>query len=312
MGSIITLTVNPAIDKSISVALLVPEKKLKSRNTRLYAGGGGINVARAVKHLGGEALAIYLAGGYNGELLEDFLDRENIQSHKINIKQNTRENLTVLDETTNLQYRFGMEGAVVSDEEWQLCLEYIGRMKDVEYLVASGSLPAGLPNDFYGRVSAIAKRNNIKVIVDTSGNALKAAANEGVYLLKPNLAELAYLTGKEELSADQIVDAAKCIIAKGNCKVMIVSLGAAGALLVTENLVKQVAAPIVKRKSTVGAGDSMVAGIVLSLSRGINLLDSLKYGIACGTAATMNPGTELCKLKDVGCLYETIKMTAGI
>ena len=177
----------------------------------------------------------------------------------------------------------------------------------MEYIVASGSLAPGVPTDIYAQIAAIAKSKGAKLIVDTSGEALKAAADEGIFLLKPNLAELSSLAGREEINAELVDDVAREIIGKGNCEVVVVSLGPAGAMLVTANEIIQATPPAVKKRSTVGAGDSMVAGIVLSLSKGWELKDALRYGVATGTAATMNNGTELCKLKDVECLFPLIR-----
>jgi 6-phosphofructokinase 2 len=152
----------------------------------------------------------------------------------------------------------------------------------------------------------IAKNKKAKLIADTSGEALKYAAKEGVYLLKPNLGELSSLVDKDYLQPDEAANAAKQIIKKGNCEVVVVSMGAAGAMLITKIITKNFLPPLVERKSTVGAGDSMVAGIVLSLSIGKSLEEAVQYGVACGTAATMNDGTELCRLQDVENLYKTM------
>ncbi|MDP4285193.1 MAG: 1-phosphofructokinase family hexose kinase [Bacteroidota bacterium] len=308
MGSIVTVTINPTIDKTTSVSAMVPEKKLKCSPPLFEPGGGGINVARAIKKLGGDAKAVYLAGGYNGDLLKKLLTQEGINSLPVEIQKDSRENMIVLDMATNQQYRFGMPGPEITEKEWQHCLQTIEQIKHIDFLIASGSLSPGVPVNIFAQIADIARKKNAKLVVDTSGEALKLAVKEGVYLLKPNLGELASLAGKEELAPESVVETAKQIIGEGYCEVIIVSMGVAGAILITENIVQQLTAPPVKRKSTVGAGDSMVAGIVLSLSRGINLLESVKYGVACGTASTMNPGTELCRIEDVEKLYKVIML----
>jgi 6-phosphofructokinase 2 len=308
MGSIVTVTINPTIDKTTSVSAMVPEKKLKCSPPLFEPGGGGINVARAIKKLGGDAKAVYLAGGYNGDLLKKLLTQEGINSLPVEIQNDSRENMIVLDMATNQQYRFGMPGPEITEKEWQQCLQTIEQIKNIDFLIASGSLSPGVPVNIFAQIADIARKKNAKLVVDTSGEALKLAVKEGVYLLKPNLGELASLAGKEELAPESVVETAKQIIGEGYCEVIIVSMGVAGAILITENIVQQITAPPVKRKSTVGAGDSMVAGIVLSLSRGINLLESVKYGVACGTASTMNPGTELCRIEDVEKLYKVIML----
>ncbi|HEY6063156.1 MAG TPA: 1-phosphofructokinase family hexose kinase [Chitinophagaceae bacterium] len=307
MPSIVTITFSPCIDKSTSIPSLVPGKKLKCAVPKLEPGGGGINVARAVKKLGGEARAIFPSGGYTGKFFNHLLDKENIPSVIIETAQETRENIIILDESTNNQYRFGMPGTVLSEKEWKQCLQAAEEVNDTEFIVASGSLPPGVPLNIYAQLAKIVKNKKARLIVDTSGEALRHAADEGVYLLKPNLGELSALAGKSELQQEEIKTIAQGIIARGNCEVLVVSMGAAGAMLVTNEMAKMITPPPVIRKSTVGAGDSMVAGIVFYLSQGKNLPEAVRYGVACGTAATMNPGTELCSKKDADILYSLIQ-----
>ena len=305
MAGICTITFNPCIDKSTSITALKPEKKLACAAPVFQPGGGGINVARAIKKLGGEAVAIYPSGGYSGKFLDLLLKKENISTIQIETEQHTRENMIVLDKATNQQYRFGMPGQYLSENEWQQCLKATEESPS-GFIVASGSLPPGMPEDIFARVSKIAKKRNRKLIVDSSGEALRLAIKEGVYLIKPNLGELSTLAGKEELGSDEIVPVARDLIFKGNCEIVVVSMGALGAMLITKDHAYRAAAPIVKKQTTVGAGDSMVAGIVFYISQKKTLEESLNYGIACGTAATLNTGTSLCKKEDVERLYEQI------
>jgi 6-phosphofructokinase 2 len=306
MSSIITITFSPCIDKNTSVPALIPEKKLKCTPPKLEPGGGGINVARAIKKLGGEATAIFPSGGYTGKFFNHLLEKENVPSVIIETVNETRENIIVLDESTNNQYRFGMPGTALSKKEWKQCLDAVEKAGNTEFIIASGSLPPGVPEDMYGRLARIAKDKGAKYIVDTSGEALKQASDKGVYLLKPNLGELSTLAGIQKIDIENVEEIAKEVIRKKNCEIIVVSLGAAGALLITATKTYKAFAPEVNRKSTVGAGDSMVAGIVYSLLGGKNLEQALRYGVACGTAATMNSGTELCKKKDADFLYSLI------
>lgn len=307
MAKIITVTFSPTIDKSTSVKAMAPEKKLLCAPPKFEPGGGGINVARAIKKLGSDAKAIYLSGGHTGLFLNELLEEEAVTAHPVSIQAHTRENFIVFDNSTGQQFRFGMPGSEVQEKEWQQVLALIEKEKDAAFIVASGSLPPGVPVDIYARIAALAKKQNTKLIVDTSGEALQQAAKEGVYLLKPNLAELSSLVGKEEINAEQVDDVAREIIKKGKCEVVVASLGQAGAMLITKDKAMQATPPAVSKKSTVGAGDSMVAGIVLSLFKGWALEDALCYGVATGTAATMNPGTELCRLEDVKKLFPMVR-----
>jgi len=306
MVSIISITFNPCIDKSISVSSLLPEKKLRCSTPVLEPGGGGVNVARAIKRLGDDAVALFPYGGHTGHILKQLLIKESIIMIAIETVNETRENLIVLDKEKNDQYRFVMPGPFLYENEWLRCLEAIRELRPIKYIVASGSLPPGVPANVYARLSIIAKELNAVLIVDTSGEPLKHAVDAGVYLIKPNLSELALLAGVEYVKVQDVAYHAKAILSKKNVDNIVVSLGKEGAILFSGTETCRVNAPEVDIKSTVGAGDSMVAGLVYSISRGMNMRHALAYGVACGTAATLNPGTELCRKEDVEKLYAQI------
>ena len=142
MKQILTLTVNPAVDKSTSIDRVMPEHKLRCRNPDYEPGGGGINVSRAIKKLGGTSVAFCTAGGLNGGLLESLLQKEEISHHPIPIREWTRESLAVFEESTGLQYRFGMEGPTLREDEWELCLDMVLKAHPrPDYIVGSGALP---------------------------------------------------------------------------------------------------------------------------------------------------------------------------
>jgi 6-phosphofructokinase 2 len=307
MEKIITITLNPAIDKTTCTEKIAPEKKLRCVHPTYEPGGGGINVSRALEHLGCQSLAMYFAGGFNGNFFKKLLTKENIKSVVVPVKTNIRTNIIIVEKTTGLQYRFGMESGAVMQKDWKAFLKKLEQQEGFEYVVASGSLPEGVPLDFFGRVASIVKNKNAKLIVDTSGEALKEAVKVGVFLLKPNIGELSNLYGKENLEQSEIITAAKSIINNGGCEIMVISMGKDGAILVTKDENYHLTAPEVVVKSTVGAGDSMVAGMVLAVSKGWPMKDVLRYGIACGTAATINSGTALCKKEDVECIFKELK-----
>lgn len=312
MSSIITVTLNPTIDKLTSAPVLIPERKIRCSEPVFEPGGGGVNVARAIKKLGGNALALYLAGGHTGHFFNRLLAEENVETLVTETQSYTRENLIVMETASDQQYRFCMPGPHIRESEWQDCLKKIELHTNVDYIVASGSLPPGVPTDIYGRIAWIARKKKARLIVDTSGEALRQAVHEGIYLVKPNLGELSYLAGKTELQIESVDDVAMEIIDAGKCEVIVVSMGPTGAMLVTKDFALQIVPPPVKKKSTVGAGDSMVAGMVMSLDAGKPLLDAVQYGVACGTAATMNSGTQLCRKEDVELLYKLIQQKTPI
>jgi 6-phosphofructokinase 2 len=221
----ITLTVNPALDKSAHFKGLVPEQKIRCENPQFDAGGGGINVSKAIAHLGGKSKAIFTSGGATGEMIETLLAKENIEYETIRIQSWTRESFVAIDDNTNLQYRFGFKGAAIRGEEKERILEEV-RQLDCDYLVLSGSLNEGLPADFYQQIAQIVKKTNIKIVVDAYGDALKNVLKEGVYLIKPNVGELAKLIGVAHLELEEVHHAAQQIINNGGAELVAVSLGA--------------------------------------------------------------------------------------
>jgi 6-phosphofructokinase 2 len=302
---IATLTLNPALDKSTGVERLVPEQKLRCTAMQTDAGGGGINVAKGIHKLGGVCTAVFPAGGATGDQLIDLLKSAGIPTIAIPAQAETRENISVSETSTNVQYRFTLPGAVMSEKEADDCLDALMNLSP-DLIVASGSLPPGLPDTYYRKVAERAKAIGAKLIIDTSGPALQAALDVGVFLLKPNLGELSVLAGVDALEMNMVDDAALDIIRRGFCEVVVVSLGPQGALLVTKDGFEHIPAPMVKKKSTVGAGDSMVAGMVWSLGQGKTYREMAQMGVACGSAATQNPGTELFKVKDAHALQDWI------
>jgi 6-phosphofructokinase 2 len=302
MDRIVTVTINPAIDKSTKVGRVEPEHKLRCEDPVLEPGGGGLNVSRAIMNLGGESLALWACGGPMGDLLRQLLDTTGIDHDGLPIQGMTRENFIVTDTGSNRQYRFGMPGPrMTADEAGQ----FLERLKDhaAAYVVASGSLPPGVDVDFYGAVTRTATAAGSRVIVDTSGAALRAAVDDDVFLLKPNLRELQQIVDQELESNAAIAKAARGLIAEGHAQVVIVSLGGGGAMLVTREGSECIAAPTVPIRSKIGAGDSMVAGIVLALARGEDVSSAARFGVAAGAAAVMTAGTELCRRDDTERLY---------
>ncbi|MGC4038592.1 MAG: 1-phosphofructokinase family hexose kinase [Chitinophagaceae bacterium] len=299
MKQIVTITFSPCIDRSATVAKMIPEKKLKCTSPKLEPGGGGINVARVINRFGGNCTAVFPVGGYTGRYLFTMLQQEKVPCHIIETQEETRENVIVFEEQHQQQYRFGMPGVPLADHEWQRLLATLESMTDVDYIVASGSLPPGVPEDIYYRIAILANKTGAKLIVDTSGEPLKHALRASVFLIKPNLAELSYIAGKPDLDVGEIPLVAKQVLTEGNCQAIVVSLGKNGAMLVTKTAVKKILSPLVQSVSTVGAGDSMVAGMAFSLSQGESLETAVQFGIACGTAATLTPGTGLCHPEEV-------------
>lgn len=300
---IVTLTLNPAIDRSMWCETVTPDRKLRCEQPRRDPGGGGVNVCRTIHELEGECLALWTRGGYIGRLYEQLLDRIGLAHQPIDIDGTTREHLIVHERSTGRNWRFGEPGPQLSDEEAQRCLDAVACLDPApEYLVLSGSLPRGVRDGFYAEVIRVAAEGT-RIVIDTTPGALRPALEEGVYLVKPNARELSEMIGRGVEGRTQIMEASGELVAAGQAEVVVVSLGAGGAVVVCDELAEQLPAPSVRIESKVGAGDSMVAGLVLALSRGESMLNAVRYGIAAGAAAVMDAETGLGSYHDVDRLY---------
>ena len=301
-NSILTLTVNPALDKSTTFKGLIAEQKIRCSLPNYDAGGGGINVSKAIQRLGGNSLCIFTSGGSSGKKLERLIGEEGIEYEAIPVESATRENMIALETDSNAQYRFGFPGEALSEAEMEAILDTLRKHKPY-YLVVSGSLNEGMPPNYYQHVAQIAAESQSRLVIDTSGEPLKKILETGAFLIKPNIGELARISGVEKLDADQAEKAAQAFVAQGKVEIVAVSFGPQGAMLVSKNETHFVPAPHVKKRSTVGAGDSMVGGMVWALSQNLPLKEVLKWGVACGSAATMNHGTQLFTFEDAKRLY---------
>jgi 6-phosphofructokinase 2 len=299
MKPVVTLTLNPAVDKSISVDSVVPERKLRSDRPVLEPGGGGLNVARVLRELGVAVVAYWTRGGPTGARLESLLDQHGLDHVPIPIADETREHLIVFETATGQQFRFGTPGPVLTAHELDACRTHMAAIDPgTPYLVLSGSMPEGAPDDFYAQLASHAPPG-CRVVLDTSGAALARGLDTPVFLVKPNVRELGQLAGVPIEDDDQVRDVARRLIARHGVEVVVTSLGAGGAMATTAADHWHVRSPTVRIRSAVGAGDSMVGGIVAALAGGRPLAEAIRYGVAAGAAAVMTDGTQLCRRDDV-------------
>lgn len=306
MKPIVTLTLNPAIDGSSEAEVVRPIHKVRTTNERYEPGGGGINVTRVIQELGGPSLALYLAGGITGAGLEELLAQSGIPGRRIGIKDHTRVSHTVMERSTGLEYRFVPEGPELEASEWQDTLAVLGTL-DCEFLVASGSLPNGVPADFYVRVAAIARERGMKFVLDTSGQALRETiAAGGIHLAKPSLGEFEQFVGCSLKDPKAQEDAAMEVVRSGRIDFLVVTMGHEGALLAQASGLIRLPALKVDVRSAVGAGDSFLAAMTLALAGGAAPGEAFQWGIAAGTAAVLNPGTGLVRREDVERLFQLV------
>lgn len=310
MPDIVTLTINPAIDIFVNVGRVEPTRKMRCSAPKRDPGGGGINVARVAYRLGGDVTAIFPTGGAIGKLLHRLVDREGIDSVVTPSHVETRENFTAYEESTGEQYRFVLPGSPLHRAEWEALLEKLTTLpRRPKFVVASGSIPPGVPDDFLAHVARHAKQLGARCIVDTSGPALKSALAEGVSLIKPNLVELSDLVGTPLVSDEARLTACRKLIADGRVETVALTLGEDGALLVTADQAFRAAPMAIEPVSTVGAGDSFVGGLVAALASGKTLTQAFRMAVAAGSAAVLSPGTELCREEDVARLLPEVKIS---
>jgi len=300
VSDIVTITINPAVDIFVSTAKVEPTRKMRTSAPKRDPGGGGINVARAAFRLGAKVTAIYPASGAIGRLLTRLLEREGIDSVVTPSHAETRENFTAYEDESGEQFRFVLPGSPLHRAEWEAVLYELENIKTrPKFVVASGSVPPGVPVDFFAKIAAITKKLGAKPLVDTSGAALKAAIDEGVYLVKPNLNELSDLCRKP-LDTDEVrIAACRDMVRSGQAEVVALTLGGDGALLVTRDEAWRANPMQIEAVSTVGAGDSFLGGMVAALAKGEPLDEAFRVAVAAGYAAVMRPGTELSHQNDV-------------
>ena len=289
MPRFVTLTLNPAVDMSCSADAVRPTHKVRTSEGRFDPGGGGVNAARVLHALGGDVLAVVLTGGVTGRLIEELLDEAGLRWQALAIAGRTRISLNVFDRVGGVEYRFVPDGPTLGEAEWRRALEpalYAG----AGWIVASGSLPPGVPADFYARLAAVAAACGARLALDTSGEALASARGRGIDLLKLSLGELEFLHGAP--LADPVAqDAAVRVLLRADAAGMIaVSLGRDGALLATPDAIIRQPTRAVATRSAVGAGDAFLAGVVYALGEGLAPDRALALGNAAGASAVAQGG----------------------
>ncbi len=309
MGLILTLTMNPAVDICAAVERIFPGHKLRCRLVRRDAGGGGINVARVIRRLGGDPVAVFPAGGPTGQLLERLVADEGVSRVVVPIAGDTREDFTIDENATADQYRFVLPGPLLTHAEERACLEAVDRELGAgKILVASGSLPPSVEPAFYRQVAEKAHACGTKFVLDSSGVALKAALGIGVHLIKPSLREFEQLAGKPIPDENARLAAARNLIAQRRCEQVALSLGEDGALLVGADFAIRASAPRVEAASTVGAGDSFLGALVWAMARQDTPQETLRFAVAAGSAAMLSRGTGLCSVQNIERLARQVEI----
>jgi len=295
---IVTLTLNPAIDISSEADTVRHTHKIRTKGEAMEPGGGGINVARVLDKLGADVTALFLGGGPTGRVLDELLDRAGIGRRMIEISEDSRISLTVLETSTGNEFRFVPEGPEVTKAEADAVLEAATTI-DCDYFVASGSLPRGMAEDFYAQLGKRATARGARFVLDTSGSALgKALEAGGLFLIKPSRGEFETFAGRK-LSPSELAEEAKRLINEGRAENVAITLGKEGAILASKSGTKIAPAIPVEACSAVGAGDSFLAGMVYGFSLGKEAEPAFEAGLAAGAAAVLSCGSELAKPEDL-------------
>lgn len=298
MTPVLTVTLNPALDLATAVDRIVPDDKLRCAAPSYDPGGGGINVSRVIRELGGETRAIAALGGPTGARLEAILSASGLDFHACRIEGETRFSFMVADRATGENYRFVLPGPAQSPDGAARLLAEVGalaRAARPAYAVLSGSLPPGVPGKGFAALAAELGALGARVILDSSGPAMRAALSARPYLIKPNLREARELFAGSPLEQGAAPELARRLLQDGAAEIVIITLGGEGAIAAAEGTLLRLHAPQVATQSRIGAGDSFVGALVLGLARGWPLAEACRYGLAAGTSAVMTPGTSLCE-----------------
>lgn len=308
---ILTVTLNPALDTTTSVPRLEPQRKMRCSPAVFHPGGGGANVSRAIRELGGTSRAFVALGGHTGQQYSDLLRAAGVDCIEYPLSGETRSSLTVMEEETGLHYRFVLPGPPQEPRHGEEILAELGRIigGGVGYVVASGSLLPGIAEDFYARLGDLVRWNNAKLILDTHGVALKRGLAGHPFLIRLNQLEAEELAA-ENASTSSPADVAAQLVAAGATEVAVFAMGERGSLVTTRDSQFAIAPPEVTVHSMVGAGDSYVAALTLALARGWSLESANRFGVAAAASAVTREATQLCERTSTERFYnETGKAT---
>lgn len=305
---IVTVTVDPSLDLTATVDNVEPNRKLRAESVQHHPGGGGLNVAKVLGVFGQEAVALWCKGGPFGSYIEQLLEDEGAEHVRVDIEGANKQSFAVIEESSGDHYRFSTTGPELREDS-MADLEEELRRRSLSWLVLSGGIPPGTPDDLHLRLAKAGRDQGARVVVDTHGPPLRSVIfGMEVFLAKPNRTELAEILDTDPDSDDfDPVVAGQEIVNSSAVENLVVSLGEDGALLVGADGVEHIQAPRVEIESRIGAGDSMVGGMLAQLVRGVSILDATRFGVAAGTAAVMTSGTELCRREQAETLFEKVR-----
>jgi 6-phosphofructokinase 2 len=301
---IYTITQSPALNRTVEVEEIIYDdvnEVIKEKNS---IGGKGIDISRVIKELGGESVALGFNGGYNGIEAEGRLVNEGILCDFTRINDEIRSNIIIYQRKKNVQTLLSTCGPEIKPFEVSALYNKVKEVPSESYVVLGGSMPKGMSDNFFAQLITTLKEKNVKVVLDADEEILARGLKAGPFLIKPNIHEFGRLINKNIGDIEDIFEEAKPYLSMVDY--IVVSAGARGVVGVSREGNYHVLPPKVKVRSSLGAGDSLVAGIVYVLSKGGSFEESLALGVACGTASTLNPGNMLCTKEDIDIIKKDV------
>lgn len=292
-----TITLDPLLDRIVEVEELIYDDINTIVAENRYSGGKGIDVSRVIRELGGQSVAMGFAGGYNGLELVGRLVNEGVLCDFTKIHNETRAQITINQRKKKLQTLLSTLCPPISQIDIDEFYRKVEKIPENSYVVISGNPPQGMNDNFYAQIITTLRERDIKVFLDADGEALKQGAYASPFLIKPNIHEFNRFVDMNVSEVGEILEYAKPY--RDRIKYIVVSLGARGVVGISQNDSYYVSPPKINVRSSLGAGDSLVAGIVFAFSGGAPFDDALKLGVACGTAAALNAGSALCAINDI-------------
>jgi len=305
---IYTITLNPALDRTLWIQKVRDDVSNRILEEKSFAGGKSVDVSKVLKNLGVDNIALGFVGGFAGRELEGRLLNEGIETDFVRVSGETRTNIIIHETGTGKQLAFNARGPEIKPDELMQFIEQLERLPCGELVAIGGSIPLGVSPEIYRKIINLVKRCQAKVVLDVDGEALRQGIKALPNVIKPNIHELSELAGRELKGLDDVVSAARSINQQG-VEIVLVSMGAKGILLVSDGQQYLAVPPNVNVESTIGAGDSSVAGFIFGLVQGKDLKQCLIYAAAAGTATTLHQGTALCQKDDFERIVPQVRLS---
>ncbi len=296
---IITINFHPTLDNYFEVEDLLPSSKMHVQNQIILPGGGGLNVSRVLSQLNKSSFAIYFAGGAYGHELALKLSEAPFENYKIEHQKTIRENIVLKNKKDGAEYRFNMPIQELDPTDYFKILPLLAQHQNMKFLVLSGHFGDTIPLEFLQELIENTKKKKVKVLIDSKGIGLRNAFDIGVFLVKPNRREFEMMVGENCPDLASLKAKGQAYISTSATENILISLGKEGALLINKSQTRFFQAPTIEQKNSVGAGDSLLAGVIFKLAEGQSIENSIEFGILCGAATAMQDQHHFCTMETI-------------